>query len=229
MIHVIERYDTEKDLVKSLEKFIKQVGYSEMFSNFDGIRISTVHPFALFLLADVLGQDFPTNVFPSITVADSSDVEEVLIIGREHEEYVLSEEDVANLEKWSKAGVLFISDSALRILKKEIKKRKIMAEKVTIRERHTFDFNIWTENREVTGFIYDLIKHWIAVERVALHESGYDFATSVTGTRSGNINVEFGKILYGANARATADMSMGSMRIHLDIGEIKNVVINANY
>ena len=73
LIRIVSSYNPEIILVDSLKTYLTEVGYASMFPNFQNIRIGNVHPFALTLLQDVLGQKVKTDVFPSITVADSTD------------------------------------------------------------------------------------------------------------------------------------------------------------
>ena len=67
-VYLLESENPEKKLASRLRDFLKTVGYSEIYPHFNNLRVGTIHPFAILLSQDVLGQKQSVNVFPAITV-----------------------------------------------------------------------------------------------------------------------------------------------------------------
>ena len=55
-VYLLESENPEIKLSQEIRDFLQTVGYSNMFPNFDNIRVGTIHPFAILLSQEVLGQ-----------------------------------------------------------------------------------------------------------------------------------------------------------------------------
>lgn len=223
-IRIVEYENPEEILAKALKDYFLEIGFSASYPNFGDIRISSVHPFALLLFADVMGQKLNTNVFPSITISDSTDNEAFHELALGEERIVMDGADIAKIKGYVDTGQVFISDEAMTRLENAIANGgKVVGVKKQYRATHSFDFNIWTENKDVTSFIYDLVKQCLIMKITDLHNLGIDFQGDMSGRRSGDINLEFGKLLYGANVRASGAIVQGCMIVDLPLGEIMKI------
>lgn len=225
-IRITEYVNPELILPDMLQQYFLEIGFSSMYPNFSTLRIGAVHPFALLLYQSVMGQDLSTNVFPSITVSDSSDSEVSDLLARGDETFVFSSDVVAGFELYRDLKQLLISDDGLTRLKSATAgDGTVVGHKRDIRSRHTIDFNIWSDNKDMTSLIYDLVRHFVLSSINVLHdEKGIDVLDPISGRRSGDINVEFGKLLYGANISVSATISTANMIVDLPEEEI--AVIN---
>jgi len=222
-IYVLDSTNPEVILVKAIRKFMEGIGFSSIYPNFDNIRISTVHPFAMLLAQDVLDTPKLSNMFPSITVGDSSTDEDAELVGDGIVALVFKPEDIASLEGRIFQKELFVSDSGLAKIKSTVdSKGYIVGIKKNYHTTHTIDLNIWTENKEVTSFIFDMLSHFVTQERTAIGDLGITLG-AISGRRSGDINLDFGMLLYGGNLRVTASMNHESVAFDTGAETISDV------
>jgi hypothetical protein len=203
-IYLLESENPEIKLSRQIRDFLQTVGYSQLFPNFDNIRVGTIHPFAILLAQDVLGQTRSANVFPSITVVDSTLQEDAEVLADEYTAAMWSPEDIINIGGYREAGEVFCSDAGwAKIQERVTEKGQILGVTKQYHTSHRIDFNIWSENKEVTSFLFDMVSHFVTQKRIDLHDDeGYDLS-GIQGRRSGDINLDFGKLLYGSNLTVT--------------------------
>jgi len=207
-VYVLDSENPETLLARQLRDFLATMGYSEIFPNFDKIRIGTIHPFAILLAQQVLEQPQNVNVFPSVTIADSSMEEDAMILGDDYFAVAFTAEDIAKLDGYRQAGAVFASDAGWqKILSQVTSNGEVIGIRRRYHTQHPMDFNVWSENKDITSFIFDMICHFITQKRIDIHnQEGIDLA-GVSGRRSGDINLDFGMLLYGANVRVQASMN----------------------
>jgi len=207
-IYVLDSGNPETSLAKQLSGFLETMGYSSIFPNFDKIRVGTIHPFAILLAQEVLSQKKNVNIFPSVTIADSSTTEDAPVLADDLYAFPFTAEDVAKLDGYRQAGEVFVSDEGWTKIQARIAS---IGEIIGIRRRyhtaHVMDFNIWTENKDITSFLFDMTCHFVTQKRVDIHnQTGVDLG-GISGRRSGDINLDFGMLLYGSNVRVDASMN----------------------
>ena len=223
---VAELFNPETLLVEELTQWLQdEVKFSQIYANFGRLRVDPVHPFALLLLQEVLGEEVRLDMFPSITISDSSDSETAEMLGKNYQVYALQPADVALIREQADGGRLTVAESAMAAVEEAVNdKGYVAAEHWTYQSQHSLDFNIWSDNKTVTAAVYDLVKLFLVTNSARFHEHGLlDFQAGAGGRRSGDINVEFGKLLYGANVSATCTISLGVMRIDLDMELIEDI------
>lgn len=223
-IYVLDSENPEVLLVSALRDFLETVGYSEIFPNFDNIRIGTIHPFAILLAQEVLNKPQKSNVFPSVTIADSSINEDAEMLGDDYAVFAFTEENVAVLDGYRQAGAVFVSDTGWAKIQERI---AAVGEIIGIRRRyhtsHNLDFNIWAENKDITSFLFDMVSHFVTQARVDVHNNqGIDMG-GINGRRSGDINLDFGMLLYGANLRVQASMNHEAVLFDTGVSTIAEI------
>lgn len=224
LVRVVEYANPELILPPLLREYFLEVGYSEMYPNFKGVRIGTVHPFALLLFQEVLGQRLDLNVFPSVTVSDTSDTEVFDTLGRDIEDVVFNEEQITQMLGYVDSGQLLLADSGKTALLDAVAGGNVVTgRKVGYRVNHNVDLNIWSDNKDITSLVYDLVKHFIISNIAKLHEEGLDAQSAIVGRRSGDINVEFGSLLYGANITVPITIHTSSTLFDVEYGVIAEV------
>ena len=199
-VYLMESENPEKALSRYLRDFLQTVGYSELFPQFNNIRVSTVHPFVILLSQEVLGTNSKVNVFPSITVVDSTLSEDAEVLGDEYTQAIWTAEDLAQMDGLRQQKLVYVSDSGwARLQERLAEKNELIGITRQYHTTHTIDFNVWSENKDITSFLFDMVCHFITQKRNEIHENlGYDLS-NIQGRRSGDINLDFGKLLYGAN------------------------------
>jgi len=230
-IRIIEYANPEQILPPLMHEFFLELGYSSMYPNFKNLRIGAVHPFALLLFQEVMGvTKLDLSVFPSITISDSSDAEVYSELSRGYENYQLSAEHLAKIAGSASSGKLILSDENLLRLETAVAGgATINASKVSYRSNHNIDINIWSENKDLTSLIYDMVKHFIMGNINRLRIEGMDIQSPIGGRRSGDINVEFGRLLYGANVTVSAVIDTANMWVDVPIGEIATIITDPDY
>lgn len=228
-VRILDAVNPESLLVRGLNNYVRQLGFTELYPNFAFPKVNLVHPFALALWADIAGSQLPMDLFPSITVQDSNASDNTETLGVNVAYYSLNAQEWTNLKTFV-GGRIHISETGISKVDAKIAGQGYVfgAKKLYFRN-HDFDFNIWTENRDVTGFLFDVVTDFLKAVMEELHREYEIDLQSVSGRRGGDINVEFGNILYGANVRASATVYRSSMLIDLDAQSIAEIQNQATY
>jgi len=226
IMRLVEYANPEIIFPTLIQEYFNEVGYMKMYPYFSTLRISSIHPFALMLYQEVSGTKVEVSLFPSITVADSSDSEVYDTIGREHTEMMLGAEDVERLKDGVARKLVLTSDENItRLEAATANGKKVFCTAKSFRANHNIDMNIWADNKDMVSLIYDLLKHFIISNLNTLHILGIDIEGAISGRRSGDVNVEFGKLLYGANVTIPAIIETSDLVVDLEGAEgIKTVV-----
>lgn len=223
-IRLVGYNNPEVVLPELLKEYFADVGYMEMYPNFKTLRISAVHPFAILLLQETTGVKSDVNLFPSITIADTSDAETYDTLGRESSNIMFGAEEVARL-KWEylRGNILTSSGNITRMENATNGGNKINGIMTSYRANHNVDLNIWADNKDMVSLIFDLLKHFIISNITKLHAMGIDVEGAINGRRSGDINLDFGKLLYGANITVPMIIRTTNMSIDLEVEEVTDI------
>lgn len=206
-VYALDAQNPETVLAHELRAFVEQMGYSEIFPNFDHLRIGVVHPFAIILAQEVLEQPKTTGIFPSVTIADSNASEDSPVLSNDMFSFMYTAQEVAVLDGYRQAKEIFISDSGwAKILSTVKAKGRIAGTKRSYRTKNTLNFNIWSENKDITSFLYDTVGHFLTQRRMAIHSQYAIDIGAISGGRTGDINLDFGMLLYGANIQVGITM-----------------------
>ena len=217
IVRVHSIVNPEKVLVDALADYLRTTGYMEKYPNFSTVRVGVVHPFAILIFQSFQNETLSTDLFPSITVADSSDSRQALVIGQSGEEIVYSAAEVFQVKTCNENGSLFVSDAGIQALETATANGgKVAGVLRRYYMSHNMDFNIWADNRDIVSMLYELVQHFLVeyAEKVA-EDARMDYQGQLSGRRSGDVNVEFGSILYGANV--TADVGVRSESVEMDV------------
>ena len=223
-VYLLESENPEIRLAKTLRDFLAVVGFSSIFPNFNNIRVGTVHPFAILLAQDVLGEKQTVNIFPSITIVDSTMQEDAEVLGDEYISAMFSRERIAELDGYRQAKRVFVSDEGWEKVNSYLSENEeIFGVTRQYHTQHTIDFNIWSGNKEVTSFLFDSVCHFVTQTRDELHlRYGLDMA-GIQGRRSGDINLDFGKILYGANVSMGMSFNQRATMFDVSVVDITSI------
>jgi hypothetical protein len=230
-IRILDFENPEVLLAEKLRQFTVEVGYSEIMPHFQNLRIHTVHPFAMLLYQSSIGENLSMDMFPSVTVADSTDSQTEQTLGFEESNFALREPDIAHIRSLKDQQKVWIGDSNLNRLENAVSDgSEIMARSYRFQETHQIDFNIWAENKDVTSFLFDMVKAFIYQYRKQLYtEHGIALQGGIQGRRSGDINVDFERLLYGSNVTVTADIAYSTIEVDIPYGLIDGIVLDPHY
>ncbi len=225
-----EVHDPEVTVANALRDFLGKLGFSSLFPNFGSVRVTTVHPFAMFLFQQELGKPIDESLLPSVTVQSSSDTEVVQMLAHEKTPIEITTSALTQLLAAVSAGSLFCSVEGIERLNTAIGGDVLLGEQKSIQSDHQLNLNIWTDNKEMTGILYDIVRLFALNETDHLRDNGIDIIGQISGTRSGDINIEFGRLLFGANVVIPSRLKTSALEIKLhDIGRETDVEINPIY
>jgi len=230
VIRVIEVENPEAVFVNYLADFFNEIGFSEAYPNFGTINIGTVHPFALLLFAESKGDKLDFNILPSITVVETSTTETDETLGRDRTEIEVDAAFVEIIRSQVAKKEWFISDTGLAALETstagELSLAGIMN---THTANNTYVFDIWSTNKDVASIIFDLTDSFLADINVeALHIKGIDLGTK-SGRRSGDLNIDFGRILYGSSVSIQAKTRNTTMSVNPVVDFIATIETDPTY
>jgi hypothetical protein len=205
LIQVVEYRNPEIILPKLIEWYFQELDLQNLHPNFPTIRVGNTHPFATLLYQDVYGQQLDLSVFPSITLIDSSTSQTAMEVGNGNTNGVLNANDGSGLWQSFRAAIVsgqFLTSPANLALLDAAMLANDYVTFVSTRyiTTSTIDCNIWTENKDLTSELYDICTHYFIDNKIALdRDQGLQILEGLSGRRSGDINLDFGKLLYGAN------------------------------
>jgi hypothetical protein len=229
-IIVTEYVNPERILTPLLLAHLDNLGFASIYPNFGNVRVSGVHPFAMFLLATVQGTKIDLGVLPAITISDSSDGEDAPVLGRDFVGGTLGADDVARLKGFTQMDQLIIS--SINIARLEAATQggaRIAFTKRTMISKHSVDFNIWADNKDVTSVLYDVVRLFLYHGVDEIGRNGLSFLGGISGRRSGDINLEFGRLLYGSNVTAPMTCQSSVMAVDIPLDIIDNIDVQADY
>lgn len=225
-VWVIEAANPEVILGRMLSAFFLEMRFKDLYPNFGDIRIGTIHPFAMLLFQDVMGEALDLSVFPSITVSDTTENEDFMTLGHDTFDIPIDALICADMDGYVQSGKFTVNPTSWGYVKAAVALGPVVGTKTSYRGQHSIDLNIWTENRDLTSMIYDLVKAFVNSQRNTLHNHGIDIVGALSGRRSGDISVEFGKMLHGGNLTIPAVIDCGAMRIDLSTDVINHINVS---
>ena len=189
------------------------------------LKVGTGHPFAALLFQSIVAPNAEpkfSDLFPSITIADSFGTEVQEQLGRGYQDGALPPSEIQSF--LDNESVVVSEEKLNSILAERDRlnnRRDIAFKKWTLSSQRNLDFNIWGENHDMVSIIYDMVEVFAvsilsSTESVPFSED-YILHGSISGRRSGDINVEFGKQLYGANVTAPVLVQRDIIELDVDV------------
>jgi hypothetical protein len=231
LIKIIEYQNPECIFPGLIQRYLQSVGISGLHPNFPTIRVGNTHPFALLLYQDNYntGTSLDLSLFPSLTVIDSADAQSDMTVGNSLEHGMILDTDgqwpvfkraVTNKQLLASKNNIDIIESALT------QNKFVTFTRINYISAHVLDFNIWTENKDLTSELFDLVSHYFIDNKLLLkNQFGLDLLKEISGRRSGDINLDFGKILYGANLTVPMNINHSSYTFYTNGVLLNNVNI----
>lgn len=227
-VYVINWCPDYSEIIRSQIKnyIVEDIKFRNIYKNYEGVRVSSTHPFAHLMNTEINGTKYDASLFPSITLVGSNDQKnpqinmatiikdvpikaaEVADIVANRENYIISDDDVTTLQSLT-TGENYVHSHG-----------------IYQERRANFVIEIWAENDEVKGRIYDVLINFLIGYRRFTIKANYDIVIvedSVTGERDGNYNFDFGKMLYGSIIRFNVDYVISQHYVDDTIGDINGV------
>lgn len=232
LIKIIEYQNPEIILPDLIQQYFQNVDVSSLHSNFPTIRIGNKHPFAMLLYQDNYnsGTKLDLSVFPSLTIIDSADSQTAMQIGNSLDYGVIFDTDGqwTLMRQATVNGQLLASIQNLNLIDNAIKSNGFVTfARTDYISAHVIDCNIWTENKDLTSEVFDLASHYFIDNKIRLNQDyGIDLLEAESGRRSGDINFDFGKILYGANITIPININHSSYRFNLNDVLISDIEVS---
>ncbi len=232
---VIYQYtNPEIVLTNLILEYLTKVGFNDLLPNYANVRVGAEHPFINFLYNDEQGLSYDFNLLPSITLTDSSGDEtlDTLSVGFENEIVDTAYVDALNggtFNPSNNQGFLVTSTQNIARLKSATANGTILSgKKRWMTQRHIIEMSIWAEDKNVSSLLYDAVNTFTLDYMDQLHLLGIDFA-GISGKRSGDFNLDFGRLLYGSSVVMNAFVRVGVVEVDLETGVINSIKVNPTY
>lgn len=209
----------EDALVSALAEYFGELQWEEMYPNHPNINLSNDHPFE-----ELLGGTTSTpNLFPSITVASSSD-NESNNMAKGWAAVKLDEGDFDDEDNLS----WYVSDGSLANLKTALYQKKTIygLQHQTV-WRDAVSFEIWTENMQVKNDLYNLLLGFLSGPKILQLKQDQQitvFSNTISGQRSGYYNFDFGRVLYGGRISFSAEYPVLQAVYDTEIGTVTDIL-----
>ena len=229
LIQVVEYRNPEIIIPPLIQWYFQELDIQNIHPNFPTIRVGNTHPFATLLYQDVYGQQLDLSVFPSVTVIDSSTSQTAMEIGNGTTHGVLYLNDGSGIWQSFRAAIVsgqfLTSPTNLSLLDAAMAANGFVT---FISTRYvtssTIDCNIWSENKDLTSELYDIVKHYFIDNKIDLDvNQGLQLLEGLSGRRSGDINLDFGKLLFGANITIPMNIQHHSYSFDVTGGIINDI------
>ena len=211
-----------------------KVGFDNLLPNFRGVRVGAEHPFTMFLYDETQGNDHDWNVLPSITLTDSAEDETLDTLGIGYESEQIGPQYLGELlsslfNPSDNTGYLVTSPLNVTNLQNAVNAGNVLqATRRWMTQRHTIDIDIWAENKNVTSLLFDLVNTCFLDIMDQLHLVGIDFI-GISGRRSGDFNLDFGRLLWGSSLTFNAFIRVGMIEVDLNTVYLKNIDVNPTF
>ena len=147
-----------------------------------------------------------------------------MILGDGYESLVFGPSDIATLDGYGQSNEVFISDSGWqKVLDTLAANGHVVGVKRSYSLRSTLDFNIWSENKDVTSFLFDMVCHFLIQKKGEIHDQQDIDLGPINGRRTGDINLDFGMLLYGTNVQATAILDHSAVLFDTSIKMVEEI------
>jgi len=165
-------------------------------------------------------------VFPSITVADASLGQEGETLSDEYREIAVDYEVALWIQSMQQQGTFFVSDTNMAaILAATVSGDSIVGIYHSTTKQHTINFSLWAANRDVTSLLFDLTLGCLLDQKATLKDEGVD-SREVSGSRTGDINMDFGQMLYGSSASMPVITVQTVVSMDIDAAFIDEIIVN---
>lgn len=203
MIAILSKVPSVEDIfVAELKTYFDQMRFGELYPNFPTIRITLEHPFAV-MWQQANGNSSNTydgSLFPSITLASGSDSKPGQLSGLNSLESIsVVKADITGLA----ATGLQAAPGAIEWMTEYFKTNTIIhGRQGTANKSDQVAIDIWSESIQLKNDIYGLLMMYLSGPKrseLELTHAITIFDGTVRGQRSGNYNMDFGQLLYGAH------------------------------
>lgn len=215
-------------------EYLTKVGFNSMFPNFQGVRVGAEHPFWTFEYNALNGAAYDLNILPSITIKDAQDTETFDTLGMNYQPVSINSTFVAELvpqlfDASDNSGFLVTSSANISTLQAATQSgATINGLKRMWTARHTIQFEIWADNKNITSLLYNAMDSFVLDSLEALHALSIDFQ-DISGSRSGDVNLDYGRVLWGASLVFNAFIRSGVMEIDVNLEDIEHIDVTPTF
>ena len=238
MIVMIEAPVVEEILVKRLKSWFRSLKWDEIYPNFP-IRIGNEYPWVPYINeltgdVDLPDKDDQTALFPSITVVTESDQKSPMDSNVTSQEGIMDSEEYSQLKTdiSQNPDKYMISPEAITEIDAFFSGGGTGVSFVAIpfRKRDNVQFEIVTDDQsDIKNRIYDaLVAFLTGPGKISLFKelSINILEHTVSGSRSGEYNVEFGRVLHGCLISFQADYVVETSYLYTDGVVVENIEID---
>lgn len=206
--------DVEATFVSAITTYFhNHIRVQDMFPKFGTIRVDTTHPAAILNVALVDNKPVPGNLFPSITVNQVEDSVGPQVLNLEREVVEVNAAWVTDQLANPLANQAQMATLLAYIQNLPVGKQKVYGYMTNDRISTRVLCAIWAENQAIRTFLYAHLRACLYMNKPLWESIGLQNWV-LAGTPSGLYNLDFGRVMYGAELSLTADRYM--TYVHID-------------
>lgn len=221
----------EEILVAELISYLEKVRWNEMYPKFPNPRISNEYPWVPYM-----NEGWPDlssvseTLFPSVTIVSSSDEESPRDVAVQLSATELTKDEFEAFKVLVSNDAYLISQEAIDEMETYFEsKDNLYGVKVCSSIRDHINMDIITDDpTNVRNRLYDLVKLFVkGPERLEVFQShGIEIMNgTISGSRTPEYNVEFGRVLRGSSITFQADYVIEQTFYNTDIETLAGVEV----
>lgn len=219
--------DTTKDrYLSELKKFlVEDVKYPEVFSKFGTPRLSEIHPFAIVQAALSGGRRFPANVFPSVSIAITTEnFKSQNFIGHKSIKGQFTNEILAPFKDVPIETRLYSKTTTDALQTKLDNAEVLKYSKFNYQEQGSIVISVWDTNSKAQDALYQMVKLFNEVKSEIVFEDEDWGELSWSAERDGLYNFELGRPLYGSMITVNGSRTVSTLVVtDEDVGSYDSI------
>jgi hypothetical protein len=224
----------EEILIARLSEYFKTVGWDEQFPNHP-LRINNEFPWVPYMTSEeyyskgwVDLSNVQDTLFPSVTIATTEDLKSPDDVLMEiNSTSLLSSEFDEFKAQAQEDGYMVSPDALLAMSTFFAENDTLYGVMINYRRRDTVSFDVHVDDHtNVKNRVYDYLSLFLATHgAVELREDlGIQIvANSITGSRSGTYNLDFGRVIRGASIQFEVDYNISQVYYDTSVGVLESV------
>lgn len=221
MIAILYRAPVIEDIViEECKKFLNEVRFAELFPNSPTVQVSSEHPFARLMdrAAGNPGHPYDGSMFPSITIVAGEDSKTDQLASTNR--VVPVSLTKAEIEDLSDSSMVAAPGALAWMTEWTEENGTLYGHQSTSFRSDRISFDIWSESIQLKNELHSLLIAFLTGPKRREIESSHGiriFDRTIHGQRSGNYNMDFGQLLYGAHLDCVADYEVSTAIFDSDI------------
>jgi len=230
----------EEILIEKLTEYLmSECKWADQFPNFPQVRINNEFPLVPFMAAEEYFTDgwldlnkVSETLFPSVTIVTSQDSKSPTLFVKMARQR-LNKTELADFITQSESEGYLLAPEGLTEIETYFETNDILyGLNIVYQRRDTVNIDITTDDQtNIKNRLYDLVSLFLVGHgNISLKTDSDNMMeiveSSITGSRSGVYNIEFGRVLRGASIQFEVDYKISQVFYNTDVDVINDIIID---